>query len=234
MSNINKIYEDIFRKSTDGIVVIDVQGHVVDVNESLLKMFGYERDELLGHNINLLMLSPHKEAHDKYLREYRDKNRPMSLIPRKVPAVKKDGSKLFIELGIFELDETKCAGIIRDLQYIDDFNKQKLQEEEERNQFTANISHELRTPLNVIINMNILLKDELEQLEQQIPHDTYLRIIDYIDTVNHSGTLLLTQINDLLDYTKLMSGKLLLRNDIFSIVDCVESAIRLHGSYCKN
>jgi PAS domain S-box-containing protein len=197
-------------------------------------MLGYTKCEVVGKNVNIFMQSPHKEMHDTYMRECREHTRSLFISPRKVPAIKKDGETFFIELGIFEIDNSKCAGIVRSLQYLNDIEKQSLQDAEERNMFAANISHELRTPLNVSINMNLMLKDEFETIENLLPLDVRRRINDYLDTVHHSGTLLLSQINDLLDYTKLMSQKLILRKDPYSVTDCVESVLRLHKQSAKN
>lgn len=227
-------YVDIFNKSKDGMIIVDYYGAIIDINESMLAMFGYDKLTIIGQNINIFIPSPYKEMHDTHLRECREHKKGLFISPRKVPAIKKDGTRFFIELGVFELDSTKCAGIIRDLQHLNDIEKQNLSDSEERNMFAANISHELRTPLNVSINMNLLLKDEFELVKNLIPMDAVKRIEDYIDTVHHSDTLLLSQINDLLDYTKLMGQKLILRKDAFSITDCIESTLRLHKQNAKH
>ncbi len=227
-------YVDIFNKSRDGMIIVDYHGAIIDINESMLTMFGYDKYATVGQNINIFIPSPYKEMHDTHLRECREHKKNLFISPRKVPAIKKDGTRFFIELGVFELDSTKCAGIIRDLQYLNDIEKQNISDAEERNMFAANISHELRTPLNVSINMNLLLKDEFEAIKNLLPKDVVKRIEDYLDTVNHSDTLLLSQINDLLDYTKLMGQKLILRKDIFTITDCIESTLRLHKQNAKH
>jgi PAS domain S-box-containing protein len=227
-------YVDIFNKSLDGMIIVDFYGIIIDINNSMLQMFGYEKSTIIGQNINIFMTSPHKELHDAYLREFREHKRKIHIPSRKVPAIHKDGTQFFIELGIFEINESKCAGIVRDLRYLSDIEKQNIQEAEERNMFAANISHEFRTPLNVSINMNLLLKDEFDSVKNLLPSDVIERIEDYLDTVHHSDTLLLSQINDLLDYTKLMGQKLILRRDPYSVTDCIESTLKLHKQTAKN
>ena len=227
-------YIDLFNKSQDGMIIVNFHGIIIDINDSMLKMFGYEKSDIIGQNVNIFIASPHKEMHDTYLRECREHTRKLHISPRKVPGLKKDGTQFFVELGVFELDDTKYAGVIRDLQYLSDIEKQSMLEAEERNMFAANISHEFRTPLNVSINMNLLLKDEIDSVRSSLPLDVLCRIDDYLDTVHHSDTLLLSQINDLLDYTKLMSQKLILRKDPFSVTDCIESTFKLHKQSAKN
>jgi two-component system sensor kinase len=69
---------------------------------------------------------------------------------------------------------------------------------EAKGRFLATISHEIRTPLNGILGMT--------RLAQQATSDQ--RRSNYLDTVQESGQSLLTLINDLLDVSKLESGKL--------------------------
>ncbi len=78
--------------------------------------------------------------------------------------------------------------------------------------FLANVSHELRTPLNAIIGYSEMLQDELgdgtDIDREQFHHD--------LATIIFSGKQLLTLINDILDLSKIETGKMQVSREVFS------------------
>lgn len=98
--------------------------------------------------------------------------------------------------------------------------KQKAEEAEtaanSKSAFLANISHEIRTPLNAILGMNELVLRESRQ-----PH-----IKEYAMYIKNSGKSLLTIISDILDLSKIESGKVYLVNENYSLSSLVEDVER--------
>lgn len=85
-----------------------------------------------------------------------------------------------------------------------------------RSEFLANISHEIRTPMNAILGMaNRILKTPLDQQQKH-----------YLNTLKSSADSLLTLLNDLLDFSKIESGKFNLHVARFSLNSCVQDAFR--------
>jgi len=95
-----------------------------------------------------------------------------------------------------------------------------------KQQFMSTMSHEIRTPLNEVIGITNLLLQGNPREDQ----------MDYIKTLRFSGNHLLTLVNDVLDYNKMESGKIVFEQIPFSLNDFLNDIMRSYSfrSRAKN
>ncbi|MES2589753.1 MAG: ATP-binding protein [Bacteroidota bacterium] len=86
-----------------------------------------------------------------------------------------------------------------------------------KEQFLASMSHEIRTPLNAIIGFQELLKSTKLNLEQR----------EYVNSIDFAGRNLLVIINDILDISKIESGKFIFEEIEINILETLKSVIEL-------
>jgi PAS domain S-box-containing protein len=220
--------------AVDGIITIDEHRMIDSANPAAERIFGYSRNEMIGHNVSMLMPLPHREQHDGYVANYlRTGERKVLGIGREVVGQRKDGTTFPMDLSLSEVvlnNRRLFTGIVRDIserKQADDQRAASLQRERQareeaekasraKEEFLAVISHELRTPLTPILTWSRLLRSgKLDQAATE-------RALEAIERAARSQAQL---IEDLLDVSRITSGKLRLDVRPIQLQPVVEAAI---------
>jgi len=131
--------------AVDGIIVIDKLGTIRVVNPAVTRLFGYEREELLGRNVKVLMPKPDRDQHDDYIRRYQETGeRKIIGIGRETRGQKKDHScfPMYLSVGQIEgSDEDGFVGIIRDLTAQQQKEQEAARNESEIRQLRERLTH---------------------------------------------------------------------------------------------
>ena len=228
-----------FDTAIDAILVIDARGTIQSANSATEDMFGWSKDELIGHNVSKLMPSPHAEEHDGYLRRARgDGDSHVIGRVREITAMRRDGSMFPGHLAVSRMmvdGQTFFTGIVRDMtpiKALEDELRQHAHALEvaharaveataSKSAFLANMSHEIRTPMTAILGFVDLLGDaDTSESQRQ----------DYLETVRTNGQHLLALINDILDLSKVEAGKVDVERIEVSLPKLVRDLNRLYGA----
>ncbi|MDD6812215.1 MAG: ATP-binding protein [Lachnospiraceae bacterium] len=196
---------------TTPVVFVDYAGDVTYYNESFEKFFQLENEKIIGTKIfyDSILTEATLEEAIEYVRK-------MGWSEGSFSAKTKDGKHdLDIKYTILydRFGDTRCViNIINDVtetqNLLRDLEKQKALAEEHRmeavhanqakSDFLAHMSHEIRTPMNAIIGMNeMVMREEISDKAAQYSQDIY-----------NAGQTLLAIINDILDLSKIESGKM--------------------------
>ena len=230
----------------NAIITLDKNLTIVEWNPSSEKMFGYTHEEIYGKPLSILFSEKHLPLYEKQaecLILLKTTNKEMI----ESEGLRKDGSDFPIEFSISSWTVEKntfFTAFIRDIserkalesetkaRQILQIAHQELMEAKElaensrklKEQFLANMSHEIRTPLNAIIGMMEILEDSKLNEEQK----------ECADVIKISANNLLSVINDVLDFSKIESGKITFEKQPFVLEKLIEGIIQtLHFTVNK-
>ena len=221
------------------IMATDANREYVLFNKGAERLLGYSASEVLGKKIAILFLDPDAvklRCAEMSARLGRTVEETSVLIDESVIGresewtfVRKDGSRFEVALTVNEM-RTDSGELLGYMSLGRDVTAQKKYERSlqdaalaaeqlasAKSSFLATMSHEIRTPMNGVIGMTSLL------LETPLSKDQR----EFTEVIRASGESLMVVINDILDYSKIESGKMELEQQAFDLQDAVEGSIDL-------
>jgi PAS domain S-box-containing protein len=215
--------------TAEGIVMFDAEGNINSCNRSAEALFGYDGAELVQHNLTELFAPESQPAVMDYLggingsgvaslldhgREVLGRVRGGGLIPLSMTMgrTRADGPNFF---AVFrDLSQSrKTEGELQQARRLAD------RAANAKADMLARISHEVRTPLNAIIGFaEVMIGERFGALGNE-------RYVEYMKDIRASGERVIAIINDLLDLSRIETGKLDLAFANQNLNDLVESCV---------
>jgi PAS domain S-box-containing protein len=237
-----KRYRDVIDNSLAIVTTHDLEGRFLTVNPMVEKQYGYQDDDVIGRFLTDFMPDEDKLLfNESYLKIIKN-NKEATGIFR---VLHKDGHIVYSLYNNYLKEEPGKKPYV--IGFAVDISDRVLAEKElkiakkvteelaqTKQNFLANMSHEIRTPMNAIIGMSRQLQKTVLNEKQHV----------YIDTITHASENLLVIINDILDLSKMESGKLLFEKIGFEprqVLERVlqammhkaeEKGLELTNSYC--
>jgi two-component system sensor kinase FixL len=112
------LFNALLATAVDGIIVIDADGRILVYSNACERLFGYERAEVLGKNVKMLMPPPYYADHDSYIARYRETGeRRIIGVGREVVGRRKNGTTfpMYLSVGEGRVEDRRIfIGIVHD------------------------------------------------------------------------------------------------------------------------
>jgi PAS domain S-box-containing protein len=215
--------------TAEGIVMFDAEGNIHAANRSAEALFGHDADELARRNLAELFAPESQHAVFEYLAGIKASG-VESLLDhgREVLGRESKGGiiPLSMTMGRTRADGPNFFAVFRDLSQA---NKTESELREARRlaeraanakaDVLARISHEVRTPLNAIIGFSeVMISERFGALGNE-------RYLEYMKDIRASGERVIAIVNDLLDLSRIETGKLDLAFTNQNLNELVESCV---------
>ena len=209
----------------DPLVVHDIDGQIVEVNDKFIEALGYDREQLLKMNVTDVAVGS-SSTELKSLWQSMKGTRVL-----KSRNQRSDGAEFPVEVHISRYQN---SGVPLFLATVRDTTERSSVEHElvvardraeyanqAKSEFLANMSHELRTPLNSIIGFSEVIQTSVFGVINEP------RYSEYINDIHSSGSHLLNVINDILDMSKIEAHQMGLQEEAIDIRDIVRDCRRM-------
>ena len=218
-------FRSLMHSSPEAIFIANSRSDIIRANPAAERMFGYERDELLGQKLETLMPEKYREMHRTSMNKYLQTHVPHVIGKSvEVEGMRKDQSVFPIDLSVGTWNsngEDFFSGIIRDITVRKESEQKIMQKQRDLEQFAYVASHDMKEPLRMISSYTKLL---LRNCEAHLDDESK----EFGVFIDEAVVRMQVLINDLLAYGK-AGGEEAQKEpvDCSLIVDGVQAALRI-------
>jgi PAS domain S-box-containing protein len=207
----------IVQYSDDAIVSKDLNGYIETWNKSAERLFGYTAEEAIGRHITLIIPEDRRDEETEVLRRIRA---GQTVEHFETVRRRKDGSPIDISLTVSPIRRGSeiigASKIARDITEQRRLRKEAIEANRLKDEFLATLSHELRTPLNTVVGYASMLQRGLLDESQRGKA---------IDVIHRNAQMLTDLVGELLDTSRIVTGKIRLVVTDCDLSSVVEQAV---------
>jgi PAS domain S-box-containing protein len=212
----------IVSSSDDAIISKDLDGTIQTWNRGAERMFGYTADEAIGKSITIIIPNERLDEETEVLRRIRA---GLSVEHFETVRQRKDGTPIHISLTVSPVKtrDGRVVGASKIARDVTDQMRLRATAEEAsrmKDEFLAVLSHELRTPLNTVLGYARMLRDDED--DARMPEEMRRRALEALE---RNADTLGRLVNDVLDTSRVVTGKLRLVFETCAIEQLIEEAI---------
>ncbi len=226
----------IFDVSEVGILVTDHNRRIVKVNDSFIRIYGWNRNDLVGSDFINIIAQDEREAalknHEEFISGGIRSSGEMKLIRKNSSLANVLFTTATLELSQkrrFQVTTIMDITLRKQMEYSLRIAKEQADAANQaKSAFLANMSHELRTPLNAIIGFSEMM---IKETFGPLGHNKYG---EYLDDIHMSAKHLLEIINEVLDMSKIEAGKVELDEQEIDVRGLIDSVVRIMANRAFN
>jgi PAS domain S-box-containing protein len=212
----------IVSSSDDAIISKDLDGTIQTWNRGAERMFGYTADEAIGKSITIIIPNERLDEETEVLRRIRA---GLSVEHFETVRQRKDGTPIHISLTVSPVKtrDGRVVGASKIARDVTDQMRLRATAEEAsrmKDEFLAVLSHELRTPLNTVLGYARMLREDED--DARMPEEMRRRALEALE---RNADTLSRLVNDVLDTSRVVTGKLRLVFETCAIEQLIEEAI---------
>jgi len=198
-----KKLQDIYNSAHDGIFIFELSGKVIDINNTMLKMFNVDRQNALKFDVNVSFQSTRNRNVDlKSIWEeaVKGNDQEFTWLTKSIDNDEISTIQVNLKKSLWG-EHSAIIATVRDISQQVAAMEATTAANKEKTEFLANMSHELRTPMHGILGYARLgLKRS-----NTVPRD---KLEEYFQLISDSGKRLMELLNNVLDFSKLEVGKM--------------------------
>jgi PAS domain S-box-containing protein len=216
---------DIIGISADAIICIDAEQHITLFNDGAERIFGWRSDEMLGQRLEILLPERFREMHAAHVERFRsapERARKMGE-RREIAGLRKNGEEFPAEAAIAKVttsDSVVYSVVLRDITEQVELHRRLQRAVQARDETVGVVAHDLRNPVSAVkmLSHALLAGADGEKLGAQSR--------EHLELIRDAAVQMDRLIQDLLDVTKVETGRLIVDLQPVTTIALLDGALR--------